>query len=287
MNVTLLVLFCMAKKDRLRYPPLSPPRKGRRPKVSGIPPKAAGGRRVVTDKELRPYKQYKDRIPGLEAVGEFWSYSDSSVWAQINLGDSWRVAYRIIPQDDELVVGEIRVFPREGNWFKEPAPGEWSAKVLGRLAKVPPGGITARLLRQVKVGQHHEYANEFVKKFYPQIEDYLSAPRSSPKPRRKNRLSDVYLAALAGLYVAVLDTGVKQPIVELSRRLKRKREEIRDHLHQARNRKILAGGRQGRATGTLTEKAKELIASTVGSKFSGTPQQQEGGPKKRQAVRRK
>jgi hypothetical protein len=65
------------------------------------------------------------------------------------IGDDWRVFYRIVNQDGVPVVGEVRLYPLEPQGSRP--EGTWSGEVLGTAASVPLGGITASLLRRVRI----------------------------------------------------------------------------------------------------------------------------------------
>lgn len=71
------------------------------------------------------------------------------LWFETVLEGAWVVAYRIVAQPEGLAVGEIRVFPLKGRT----RPGEWRGALLGTHAEAPAGGITTRLLRQVRLDQ--------------------------------------------------------------------------------------------------------------------------------------
>ena len=74
------------------------------------------------------------------------------VWMEVPIDRDWRAASRLVVKNGDLVVGEVRVFPRETRRGR--APGRWSADVLGTRAPVPGAGLTARLLHRVRLGEH-------------------------------------------------------------------------------------------------------------------------------------
>ena len=75
-------------------------------------------------------------------------------WFETVLDDEWVVAYRIVSQPEGLVVGEIRIFPADETWRnRRTRRGEWSGHLQGTRAKAPKGGVTARLLRTVRIDQ--------------------------------------------------------------------------------------------------------------------------------------
>ena len=75
----------------------------------------------------------------------------TSQWLEAPLDDGWLLALRVGVQEGWPVVAELRVFPDEGDDRDSRWPGCWSAERLGYLAPVPPGGLTARKLREVRL----------------------------------------------------------------------------------------------------------------------------------------
>lgn len=186
-------------------------------------------------------------------------------WLEVPVGDDWVAAYRIVPDEDRRpVVAELRVFPNEPGRRR---PGRWSAERLGDQSPVPGHGLTARLLRQVKVTEH-------VDRLMPQI---LEATRkkvpggrvaermaehglADDRPRFRGRgRDDAYLALLASQYVQLLDQGSRSPVQALASQLGQNPAEVRDLIHEARVRKLLTDAPKGRAGGQLTPRAMTLI----------------------------
>lgn len=225
-----------------------------------------------------------------------------NTWVEVPLKDKrpgrteeWVVAYRLVEQGGYPVVAELRLFPAEELFWKEAAlerdPGQWSAEFLGQNAKVPTGGITARMVREVKIGEHHRLANEFIRSLKEEHGGLLDLPaelepfqRKLPgptavissfeikkpkntrrKPHRqlgKGRRPDIIYAELAQQYVRLLEVGSKRPIVELAKQLGIDRSRVRDMIHAARKRGLLDGGQQGKRGGYLTDKALRVLRPT-------------------------
>ena len=75
-------------------------------------------------------------------------------WFETILDDAWVAAYRIVSQPEGLVVGEIRIFPVDDTWNNQRTRrGEWSGGLQGTRAEAPKGGVTARLLRRVRIDE--------------------------------------------------------------------------------------------------------------------------------------
>jgi len=78
-------------------------------------------------------------------------------WFETTL-DGWAVAVRIVAQPDGLAVGELRIFPADDLWRqRRTRPGEWGGVLRGTRADVPRGGLSARMLRRVRLDQKAWY----------------------------------------------------------------------------------------------------------------------------------
>ena len=91
-------------------------------------------------------------------------------WFETVLNEQWAVAYRLVAQPEGLAVAEVRVFPNEPAWrASRTPPGEWSGVLRGTDATVPRGGLTARLLRQVRLDRSVWYCRELVEKMMQRL----------------------------------------------------------------------------------------------------------------------
>ncbi len=214
--------------------------------------------------------------------------SVEDVWAEVPLGRNWIAAYRLVEQRGYPVVAELRIFPAEKRVWKNKvgsrSPGEWSAEFFGCKAKVPRGGITARMVRAVRIGEHHRVASEFISELRGQggkpnlaldliqggaalmevqstFEIKKTVPRSDVRPRRRlaKGRPEIFYAEMAGAYVEELQAGSKRPIVDLAKRLRLDRSKVRDMIYAARRRGLLSEARHGKRGGDLTDKAKRLL----------------------------
>jgi hypothetical protein len=218
--------------------------------------------------------------------------SVDDVWVEVPLGRDWIAAYRLVEQRGYPVVAELRIFPAEKKVWKNKvgsrSAGEWSAEILGRTAKVPRGGITARMVRAVRIGEHHRVASEFISELRGQggepnialdliqgkaagrmevhstFEIKKTEPRSDVRPRRRlaKGRPEIFYAEMARAYVEELQAGSKRPIVDLAKRLRLDRSKVRDMIYAARRRGLLEGGSQGKKGGKLSDKAKRLLRNT-------------------------
>jgi hypothetical protein len=115
----------------------------------------------------------------------------ADVWYEVDVGDRWRAAFRLVPYAGQPVVAELRVFPRD-DWPTR-NPGQWRAAFLGldagrvvgtregrttdrldRSFSVPRArntasfapiqhGITADLLRHIPLGAHARCSRAFIR----------------------------------------------------------------------------------------------------------------------------
>ena len=81
----------------------------------------------------------------------------------------------------------------------------------------------------------------------------------NPRPGRRGR-DDAFYAEWAARYVSLLNHP--RPVAELARQHNYSESQIRNFLHEARKRELLTAAPTGRAGGSLTDKAKELLDGT-------------------------
>ncbi len=185
-------------------------------------------------------------------------------WLEVELEGGWIAAYRLISQEGQPVVGEVRVFPNEN------APrraGRWSAERLGSQAPVPFGGVPARILRQLRVREHlsllHDIAeaHQQFQSFRINLLDH-GFERVAREAGRRGR-SDRFYAEIASAYVQLVSE--RNPIQQLREQLEHEQglhfaeATIRDFVNQARSRDLLTRSPKGRPGGELTPKALDLL----------------------------
>jgi hypothetical protein len=190
-------------------------------------------------------------------------------WVEAPIGNVWVAAYRLLIQDGHPVIAELRIFPAEP--VRDMA-GRWSAEVLGHNAKAPHGGITARLLRCVRLGEHINELGKIIRWWRQKGGDELFEPdamlgrrgfkaegeqksrRGRPQVKR-----DLFFAKFAADYEKLLRAGSRKPVAEIAKRRKLPKEKVRAVIHEARKRRLFSKGIQGKGGGTLTNKAQELL----------------------------
>jgi hypothetical protein len=198
------------------------------------------------------------------ALGKLAFVHRQNQWVSVPLDAHWVAAYRITVQDGAVVVGEVRVFPREEDRWS--LPGTWSAEVLGIKAPVPRGGITSRLLRRVRVGAHHRIADAVLRRDADWVPMPLALERQRPPGAGRPRKPDLWYARLAQAYARALHAGSARPILDVARAKHLPPARVRDAIYRARGRGLLSRaqlpgqeGQQGQKGGRLTPKALALL----------------------------
>ena len=192
------------------------------------------------------------------------------IWIEASIDQRWRAAARLVVQQGDVVVGEIRVFPRETRGGR--APGRWSADVLGARARVPRGGLTAQTLRAVRLGGHVTQARDVLawivkrhgrKLFAPghSLGELGLLPPDQARPRRARNAGrpDRFYARLAATYAGLVSRGVRHPIKDMAKRRRVEPPTVRDWIREARVRGLLTTGTRGRASGQLTPFAQRVL----------------------------
>jgi hypothetical protein len=223
----------------------------------GRKPRRRRGRRGHLVGEFAP----KARLPG---VGELSELRASWAWVEVPLGDeeSWWVAALFTRREDRAAIVELRVFPGEDRDDPDAAPeiGEWSRTANG-LTDLPPGGITARLLRDISVSDLEQTLQEALHESstHPVLRAIArDVDAHSERPGRRGR-PDLHYARWAARYVDALRHS-STPNAHLADEAGLRPEQVRDAIHEARARGLLTKTGRGRAGGQLTTKAVNLLA---------------------------
>jgi hypothetical protein len=132
--------------------------------------------------------------------------------------------------------------------------GEWSGILKGMHATVPPGGITARLLRKVKVNAHIRegrtilHRREMAAKkqgLRSGLREWLrtdglksirppSAPQKGGRPRNQALLDKI-----AGAYRAAVSSGSPSPVADVAVVLRINRKKVSNIVSVARSQGLL------------------------------------------------
>src|SRR5215475_11585079 len=192
-----------------------------------------------------------------------------SVWYETQIDDTWMAAYRLAPQAGHVVVAELRVFPLEPErprWSSLGA-GRWSAEVLGDTASVPRDGLSARVLRKVRVGEHSTKADEALEwwRTLGMLEGFSglgdTRRRTTPTGPTRGRPGHppLFYARLARTYAAAVARHSPRPTEVVAARHRLTVARARDLIHKARVRGFLTTTIKGRLAGALTPKAKAVL----------------------------
>ena len=245
--------------------------------------------RIRHASDFLPRKKYVSRQAALKAGVEFEKTKDPrivsvvvpEIWTAVlhPANKAWYVAFRLVVQDTQPVIGEVRIFPTEDDADID----TWSAELLGVAAKVPSGGITARLIQATKTAGAVEKVAEQLRGVRLGIgarpEDQslraaldalaeklpLKADSSGTKGKRgKPPKPHLFYAEFAQEYAQLVDSGERHPRTVIVSRKKRKypgltESKVRDIIRQARIRKILSNGMPGRPGGQLTPYGSDLL----------------------------
>ena len=227
-------------------------------------------------KELFPKHMLIRRAHALNFSGRAGPLTDSNVikrpateaLLETELGNGWMVVEWIEIQSGRRVVAEVTICPA-------PPPlqaGAYRARMYGDRPEdgpVPPGGITARLLRTVKVGKYPDRLldnyRRWVKKEFgvaalKRLDEHVGRPSRRRRRRpRTRRASDLYYAKLAGDYAMLWQRGIRTPTMELSKLRGLPLEKMRSHIHLARANGLLPETTRGKAGGVLTPKARQIL----------------------------
>lgn len=204
------------------------------------------------------------------------------VWIRQDLGD-WRAMLRIVPsKNGNPVIAEVRLFPLEPDAVRQRAPfelGEWSGCYVGARAVVPGSGLTARILKSVKLGQARTAGIGMVREKYcpgGPIEGFWPRrPAGQPKRGGRRRIPDETVVKLAAVYAR--DFENPNPVELAAKTCHITRTQARDWLHLARKRGILCPADTTRPHGELTPKGMEMLNAIKARAATKPPVQTKGG----------
>ena len=187
----------------------------------------------------------------------------SETWVESPLGADWIAAYRIVADHGVPVIGEVRIFPNED---EHPKAGSWSGEYVARPV-VPSGGLTRRVLDQIKLTEPMSKAGEFMERIRafaaPQLERRGLATTKARRRRGRKGHGDLFYAQVARDYVAAVEAGSSSPATDVARRRRLGANgpaRIRDLLHEARRRGFLTPAPvRGRRGGDLTPQGRAIL----------------------------
>ena len=195
-------------------------------------------------------------------------YPGEKAWLVRELNGSWVVAMRLVKQRGRPAVADLRIYPKMG--FKKSEPDVWQDRDA-EIPRCPPGGITSRLLRQVRVGSIGPVVDKQLQDFAiffgdaPDIgrTEKASSTKKAKSPRGRRPLHDAEVLPFAVEYDKAIRRGSRKPLVDVASTLDTTTSRARDRVHQARKQGLLTPTRDSGVTGgTLTEKARRLLTAT-------------------------
>jgi hypothetical protein len=181
---------------------------------------------------------------------------------ETELPDGWLTQQHFVIQDGRRVVDWLRICPapQRGSVQRKWRPGE-----LPGDGETPAGGVTARLLRTIKVGDPQlvidDYRSWIEEHFGAEALRRLDAHpsrRRTSAPKRQ-RATDAFYAELAQDYVTVCQKGSRTPTQDLAALRNTPIKKMRSHIHLARTGDFLTDTRRGKVGGELTDKAKRVL----------------------------
>jgi hypothetical protein len=191
---------------------------------------------------------------------DFGLVLDQSVWVEMPMVGRWLVAFRLVNQRGQLVIAEVRVFPAEAG---KRTAGRWSGEYGGGSVRIPPGGITARLLRTIRTQTFNKMLRTIMMRWEKELGelDLGLIPLVTPPLTNRGRKgrSDATLARIAAAYEEGYLAGTP-PVQAVAKAMRLSLTQARDAIHRARVRGLLSpASKQGKVGGRLTPTARALL----------------------------
>lgn len=195
------------------------------------------------------------------------------------MSSEWRVGLRP-PEEGGGVVVTHRPSRWPGwqvrYWIAERGPGlEVERVTVEPRGEAQPGGVPARLIRQVQTTYAVTHAREHLRRVQASRPEWsrraliehglIEVARQGASPAGGSRLSDEFLAEVAARYVSLVSSGIRHPIAPLIEQLEseaqvsRSRDAVEGWVRAARRRGLLTPPPPGRAGGELTERALQIL----------------------------
>jgi hypothetical protein len=201
-----------------------------------------------------------------------------AAWLEVDI-DGWTFAYRLVERAGEMVVAEVRFFPREpdpegtsidhpklgrvtvhqsvGEGLPRRRYGTWS----GESDSVPPGGVPARVLRQATPGEALRLAFA-ASRDIPPPEEFEPLAERRHRGKRKRR-DELLLAHIALHYEQACHDQSAAPAKAVRERLRAQglfyeRSTVRGLIREARKQGFLTKWQRGTLS-VATDKAHALL----------------------------
>lgn len=237
-------------------------------------------RRSAVAREKIPVRRLS---PGHLEREELVSYRVDDYWLERAIDAHWIAAFRFTVQDSQVVISEIRILPAEGDTTMAPdfllsekgarPPGQWSAEVSGYKAVAPRGGVTARLVHRLKLGEILRSARADLDHLRREVPSLfgpgmalapfpVEAKRATLTERRPGRKGYglPFFAKLAKDYAERIRASDPRPAATIALARGLTPERARDLIHRARKHGLLTEAfAQGQKSGELTPKALAIL----------------------------
>lgn len=198
---------------------------------------------------------------------------NQDVWVVRFLNDDWQAAYRLAVKDKRIIVGELRILPRE----EGAQAGSWSADFLGAFAPVPGKGVDADLIRLAKMADVDRGIDVVVRKGKKAkaagkrsllvkilnrmgVENLKRASGSGKGGGRKGRPDDYYAKIAAAYCQECAERGIRGANQRVAKSLNLDVAKVTSDVSRARNVYGFIGPTaQGKGGGSLTAKAERVL----------------------------
>lgn len=189
---------------------------------------------------------------------------DRSRWLEQPVGQRWMVAFRVADQGGQPIISEVRVFPYERN-ARRP-PGLWSG-TYGGAAHVPRGGITARLLRDIRMKLFQTALQAIVAQWSRELAaievPWVRPSSDAVSNRGRKGRPEIELARMAEVYQQAYGSG-RYPIRVIARKFRISPTQARDAILRARRVGLLSPAKkQGSVGGLLTTRARAVLKQRI------------------------
>lgn len=198
------------------------------------PRKRTREERVLAERRAR---LRRERGPLPEAERDRWHLIDGP-------GENWTTSVRFVIREGRPVIAQLRVTPFQAHQWSEPMD-------------IPSGGLTTTDLRRIHIKWDDELHNTVAELFAETGYQAKVGRRVRPKYEQKD---DDFFAEKAVEYLDALRKAPTRPLAYLEQKYRGQwitRGQLRDYVHQARERGFLTPGRQGRAGAEPTEKLRD------------------------------
>ena len=219
----------------------------------------------------------RDQRGGLTHINMSTVRKKTAGMAETDLADGWTLVEIFELQDGKPVVAELKIFPRPpkakaGTTRKARNYGHRSPEGNGDVT--PDGGITASLLREVRLGMKHaapileDYREWLTNNKYVDLSEdverfdkQIGRP-SHAKTGERRREADQYYAKISVQYERLCAEGSRSPVKSMAEEHGVKLGRMRSHIHRARRNGFLTDAVQGKKGGAATEKALTILKGT-------------------------